>query len=391
MNLNKSSFVKIFSFLLLISLFSCVSSKQVDNSGQKINAQIELQIKQMTLHEKIGQLFVIRPESIDNSLSLEQVHTATQNGVTKITNDIINCYNEYPAGGFALFQKNIKNPQQIINLNEQIHNLNSVKPLIFVDEEGGPISRIATNKNFYVPLYKNMAEIGNSHDEKQAYEAGKQIGSYLKHYGFDIDFAPVADVNTNPNNPVIGERAFSSDPNVAAKMDVAFLNGLKSENITGCIKHFPGHGDTRNDTHKGYVETLKDWDELKKCELITFKRCINNGVEIIMTAHISTPNITDDNKPATLSHYLLTEKLRKELKFNGVIITDAMEMGAIRKEYSSDQAAVMAVLAGADIILMPYDYKRAYDGILKAVENGTITEKRIDQSLKRILNLKYSL
>lgn len=393
----KSSVWKKFFYLSAalfpIILFSCTSSKVVSEDVEsKIEEQTasaeQIQLSQMTLRQKVGQLFIIRPESIDETIDLEELHSQFGRGIKELSPSLKDFYNKYPAGGFALFGRNIETPEQITLLNEQLHNLNSIKPFLFIDEEGGLVSRIAEKKEFNVPEYKNMEEIGKTGDSSNAFEAGKTIGSYLNKYGFDVDFAPIADVNTNPKNPVIGSRAFSNIPEVAAVMDIAFLRGLHSSNTYGCLKHFPGHGDTKTDTHLGYAETTKNWNELKNCEMITFKAGIDSGVNLIMTAHIAAPEVTGNNNPATLSYTLLTEKLRNEMGYNGLIITDAMEMGAIRKKYKSSEAAIMAIKAGADLILMPFDYKEAFEGIIKAVEAGNLDESRIDESVIRILHFK---
>lgn len=384
---NSNCVNKFFCFsLVLITLFTgCKTTFKTNSQNDLITSAPE---PELTLQEKIGQLFVIRPEAIDESISLEILHSQYCPGTIEITSNMEDFYKQYPAGGFCLFDRNIINPEQIKKLNSSIHKLNSPSPLIFIDEEGGLVSRIAGNKNFQVPHFNNMGEIGKSGDFSKAFYAGNEIGKYLKEYGFDVDFAPVADVNTNPKNPIIGTRAFSSNPEIAAKMDIEFLKGLHSNQIFGCLKHFPGHGDTKTDTHKGYAETNKTWQQLKDCEMITFQEGILSGVQIIMTAHIAAPNVTDSSVPATLSHILLTEKLRKEMGFSGIIITDAMEMGAIRKEYTSAEGAIRAIEAGADIILMPFDYKEAFEGVLEAVKNGRLTENRIDESVNRILTLK---
>jgi len=373
------------TLIFLCTIAGCKSTGIKETSSA---ATQNFSISNMTLREKIGQLFVIRPESIDETISLEELHSQFGKGITELTPEINDFYCKYPAGGFALFGKNIKNPQQLTQLNKQLHNLNNITPLLFIDEEGGVVSRVAENKQFNVTKFDNMAEIGKTGNTENAFNAGYTIGSYLREYGFDVDFAPIADVNTNPKNPVIGTRAFSNTPSIAARMDLAFLDGLHKARLYGCLKHFPGHGDTKTDTHNGYAETSKTWEELKNCEMVTFQAGINAGVQMIMTAHISTPSITKDNKPATLSYTILTEKLRNEMGFNGIIITDAMEMGAIRKSYSSAEAAILALEAGADIILMPYDYKAAFEGVLSAVESGRISEKRINESVERILQLK---
>jgi beta-N-acetylhexosaminidase len=264
-------------------------------------------------------------------------------------------------------------------------------PLLCIDEEGGRVSRLANNPNFHVKKYESMAAIGATGDPHNAYECGNTIGSYLKFYGFDIDFAPVADVNTNPDNIVIGPRAFSDDPAVAAPMVTNYLQGLKDAGITGCIKHFPGHGDTTSDTHTGYAQTLKTWDEMKKCEMVTFRAGIQWGCQLIMTAHIAAPNVTGSTVPSTLSPVILQDKLRGELGYQNIIITDGMEMGAITQHYTSGEAAVGSIQAGVDIVLGPRDFVEAFDAVVDAVNNGTISEERINQSVRRILTLRLGM
>ena len=253
------------------------------------------------------------------------------------------------------------------------------------------MSRIANNPNFNVEKFESMDAIGQTGDPTNAYYCGNTIGTYLKNYGFDIDFAPVADVNTNPENIVIGKRAFSDDPYVAAPMVTNYLQGPKDAGITGCIKHFPGHRDTKADTHYGYAQSLKTWEEMLNCEMITFKAGIEWGTQLIMTAHIATPNVTGSDIPATMSSVILQDKLRGELGYQNIIITDAMEMGAITQQYTSTEAAVGSILAGVDIVLGPKDFVEAFDAVVKAVEDGTISEQRIDQSVRRVLKLKKQI
>ena len=203
-----------------------------------------------------------------------------------------------------------------------------------------------------------------------------------------MDFAPVADVNTNPLNPVIGSRAFGDDPQQAARMVSRVIEGLHDSGVASCVKHFPGHGDTATDTHTGYAETLKTWEEIKNCEMIPFQAGIDAGTDMVMTAHIAAPNVTGTSEPSTISPIMLTEKLRGELGYDGLIITDALSMGAIREAYSSAEACVLCVQAGVDLLLMPYDYFEAFDGVARAVEEGRIPEERIDESVCRILRFK---
>ena len=198
----------------------------------------------------------------------------------------------------------------------------------------------------------------------------------------------MADVNTNPENVVIGSRAFSDKPAVAAPMVTNYLQGLKDAGVMGCIKHFPGHGDTKADTHFGYAQSTKTWDEMMDCEMVTFRAGIQWGCQLIMTAHIAVHKVTGSDIPSTMSSVILQDKLRGELGYKNIIITDGMEMGAITQQYSSGEAAVGSIKAGVDIVLGPRDLVEAFDAVIAAVKNGTISEERINQSVRRILKLK---
>lgn len=351
---------------------------------------IALQIQSMTLREKVGQLFMIRPDALEGRFGPAELEDNSINGATEVSEEMKEAYANYPCGGFALFRKNILSPSQLKSFTEALHAL-SGSPMLGIDEEGGRVARIANHPvSFNVPKYPAMGIIAQSGDESQAYNAGRAIGEYLTAYGLDIDFAPVADVNTNPKNPVIGDRAFGDDPTVAAGMVRQVVLGLHESGAASCLKHFPGHGDTATDTHTGYAETLKTWEEISACEMIPFRAGIEAGTDFVMTAHIAAPNVTGSDEPSTMSYTILTEKLRGELGFQGLIITDALAMGAIREKYSSSEACIQCIQAGADILLMPYDYFEAFDGVVQAVESGVIPESRIDESVYRILSFKYA-
>ena len=349
--------------------------------------EIEAQLDKMTLKEKIGQMFYVRLESLDTTIHWKTYADLQENPMHDLNKTIRDVNAKYPIGGLILYAWNIKDKPQLAKLISDIRALNG-KPLLCIDEEGGRIARIAKNENFDVEVIGPMADIGKTGDPKNAYHAGNVIGTYLTKYGFDIDFAPVADVNTNPDNIIIGDRAFSDKPEVAAPMVVSYLQGLKDAGVTGCVKHFPGHGDTKTDTHFGYASTQKTWAEMLQCEMVTFKAGIDWGCQLIMTAHIGTPNVTGSDVPATMSSVILQDKLRGELGYQNIIITDGMEMGAITTQYSSEEAAVNSIKAGVDIVLGPKNFVPAFEAVLKAVEKGTITEERINQSIRRILKMK---
>lgn len=338
-------------------------------------------LAQMTLKEKVGQLFNVRPEVLSPESS---------GYVTKGTKIMTDTFKEYPVGGITIFAGNITNPTQLKEFTSFLHGLDNY-PMLCIDEEGGRVARIAKNTQFNVPVYQSMEAIGKTGDSKNAYNAGDAIGTYLMNYGLDVDLAPVSDVNTNPDNVVIGDRAFGSDPVLVADMASQFLKGLKHAKVEGCQKHFPGHGDTSTDSHYGYAESRKTWEELAACEMLPFRKGIEADTKMIMTAHISLPNVTGGNIPSTLSPLILQEKLRGELGYKGIIITDSMGMGAITKQYSSGEAAVLAIEAGVDIVLDPEDFRAAFKAVMDAVEGGRISMEMIDERVSRVLELKRGI
>ena len=383
---------KKFLWILTVILFYglVLTSCSNDDAVTPPSAEVEAMLKKMTLREKVGQMFFVRIESLDPSIEWTTYDDLANLKNQEITMKMRKVNHDYPVGGIILYAWNIEDETQLASIIKQVRSLNG-SPLLCIDEEGGRVSRIANNPNFHVKKYESMAAIGATGDPKNAYECGNTIGTYLKRYDFDIDFAPVADVNTNPDNIIIGPRAFSDDPAVAAPMVTNYLQGLKDAGITGCIKHFPGHGDTTNDTHSGYVQSLKTWDEMNQCEMVTFRAGIQWGCQLIMTAHIAVPNVTGTNIPSTLSSVVLQDKLRGELGYQNIIITDGMEMGAITKHYTSGEAAVGSIKAGVDIVLGPRNFTEAFDAVIAAVNNGTLTEERINQSVRRILTLRYAM
>lgn len=406
----KKTIPVLFALLLLI-LSSCTTDEKsptnesttafshtetvsaVDVSRDETSIPVETQSKaekllaDMTLEEKIGQLFIIRPDALQPNLTPAQINASTKNGVTEFDAKMQKTLKKYPVGGLVLFGKNISTPTQLTAFIKDMQEQSAVALFVGIDEEGGKVSRIAKSPNFDVTQFESMQKIGESGNVANAKNVGLTIGSYLKSYGFNLDFAPVADTNTNPDNIVIGDRSFGKAPDLVAKMVAAEIAGLHKSGIMSCIKHFPGHGDTKGDTHTGYVATEKTWGQLKECELIPFIHSLD-ATDMVMIAHITVPNITADKLPASLSVEMIKGKLRGELGYKGVIISDSMAMGAITQGYSSSEAAIKAILAGVDIILMPEDFVNAYNGIYTAVKNGIISEERIDESVLKILSLK---
>lgn len=277
-------------------------------------------------------------------------------------------------------------PRQVTAFNQALQEASSIPLFIGVDEEGGSVARLANHPGFDLPQYESAGAVGATGDPENAREMGRVIGAYLKEYGFNLDFAPVADVNTNPQNPVIGDRAFSSQPRQAAQMASAMAEGLAQEGIIPVFKHFPGHGDTAEDSHSGIAVTYKTAQEMESCEWIPFSQ-VPEGAWV-MVGHIAAPEITGDLTPASLSPALVTGLLREQLGFEGLVVTDSLAMGAITQEYTPGQAALEALNAGCDLLLMPAGLEEAFEAVVTAVENGTLSQEQLDQSVERILEYK---
>ena len=338
----------------------------------------------LSLEEKVCQMFMVTPEALTG------VECATQAG--EATRE---AFNAYPVGGIIYFSQNLIGPEQtrtmLMNTQSYARERSGFPVFLSVDEEGGTVARVGSNPAFGVPVFGNMSDVGSRGDEQEAYEIGAEIGAYLSSLGFNMDAAPDTDVLTNPANEVVRYRSFGSDPALVSRMAAAELRGLNDQGIIGMYKHFPGHGGTTADSHEGYVYVEENLDQLKSQALVPFQNGIDDGVRVIMVSHIACPNVTGDNTPATLSKTLITDFLREEMGFDGMVITDALNMGAITEQYTADQAAVNAVLAGADMLLMPADFQTAYQGILNAVAEGTLTEERINDSVRRILEIKAEM
>ena len=330
----------------------------------------------LTLEQKVGQLFIVRPDALDLTLAQETINDAKADGVTELTDAMRDALRTYPVGGICQFGKNISGPEQIKRFNDDLQAASQTPLFITVDEEGGRVSRLANNPAFDLPQYKNGAI-------PDARAMGQDIGGYLKQYGFNMDFAPVADVNTNPDNPVIGDRSFSSDAETAARMVADAAQGLRENGILPTLKHFPGHGDTKEDSHTALAVTHKTLAELQDCEFLPF--AADTGLHAVMVGHIAAPNVTGDMTPATLSPALVGLIPDAE---NTLIVTDSLAMDAITAAYTPGEAAVLALQAGCDVLLMPNGLPEAYNAVLQAVKDGTISEERLDRSVDKILRYK---
>lgn len=339
-------------------------------------------LKQLSIEDKVAQMFIVLPET----LASDEEH------MTKTTKATKSYIDKIPVGGVVYMSDNLIEPQQVKDMlgSIQEYSINRVGLPLFlcVDEEGGRIARIANNKIFKIDNVGSMSDIGKDNNYEQTFNAGACIGEYLSELGFNLDFAPVVDTIGTPLNTVLFNRTFSDDPYIVSDMADAFSKGLNSKGVISVYKHFPGHGSTTGDPHKGYAVTEKSKEDLSEFDLIPFEKGIKENVNMIMVGHISLPNVTDDGLPASLSKDVITNMLRTDMGYDGIIITDALNMGAIKDNYDSGEAALLAVKAGADIVLMPDDFDAAYNSILTSVKNGEISEERINESVLRIIRLK---
>lgn len=362
--------------------------KQSEETAGREDSSVEVEageiLESMTLEEKVCQIFMITPEALTGAGTVVQAGTSTKNAI-----------DQYPVGGLIYFSQNLQDPGQtrtmLANTQQYAKERTGFPIFLSVDEEGGQVARVGSNPAFGVEKIGNMSDVGSRGDTQEAYEVGSTIGAYLSDLGFNMDAAPDTDVLTNPDNQVVKYRSFSSDPQLVTEMAASELKGLNEQGIIGMYKHFPGHGGTTDDSHEGYAYVDDTLEELKSGAFVPFQDGIDNGIQVIMVSHISCPNVTGDNTPATLSKMMITDILRNDMGFDGMVITDAMNMGAITAQYSSSQAAVAALNAGVDMLLMPEDFQSAYQGVLGAVKDGTVSEERIDESVRRILELKLEM
>ena len=380
------TFIRLFSVLLSIMLFctGCGVSKEnsksdtVENKEPTVDEKVEKIINNMTLEEKVGQIFMVAPEAVDKD----------GGSTTVFTENIEKEIEKYNLGGYILFASNIENPTQTQELINGLKKSSKIQPFVGVDEEGGRVARIGKNSAMGVEKIEPMAQVGKSQNYERANEIGTTIGKYIKNLGFNLDFAPDTDVLTDSNNTEIGDRSFGNDPEVVGKMATEVIKGLQSENVSAVLKHFPGHGGSIGNSHQGFSLSNRTEEELKKCEIVPFKTAIENGADCVMVAHMSLPNVTGDNIPATLSKKVVTDMLKTELNFKGVVFSDSMSMGAITENYGTGDACVKAVEAGIDMVLMPENLDEAYNAVLEAVKNGKISQERLDDAVSRIIKAK---
>ena len=358
-------------------------------------------LSDMSTREKLTQMMIV-------ALRSDAGDTYTP---TELSPDYADLLSQYNFGGLILFAGNIEDPAQTVTLirdcqEAAMKSAHAIPMFICVDQEGGMVNRVS----FGTTGPGNMA-LAATGDPSLTEESAKMLGDEIRALGFNMDFAPVSDVNSNPANPIIGVRSFSDDPELTAEHVTAFIRGMNSAKISTALKHFPGHGNVGEDSHTHLPCSDLSLEEIMACDLIPFRAGIDTGTDMIMTAHIQFPKIEKETcisikdgeeitLPATLSRTIITGLLREQMGYDGIVITDAMEMDAIAAHFDPVDAAVMAINAGVDILLCPVDvYKDGEDntltyleqyleGLLARVEAGDIPEEELDDSVYRILKLK---
>ena len=339
-------------------------------------ARAQAVLDTMTQEEKLWQLFFVTPEALTG------VETATRAGDT--TKDALEAM---PVGGIVYFAKNLENAEQTRQMLENTQSCVRIPLFLGVDEEGGSVARVSSNPDMGVSPIASMAEFGAQGDAAALYSAVSGLAAGIKALGFNLDFAPVADVASG-KSAVIGERSFGSDAALCASMSSIASGALADNGVISCLKHFPGYGSASADDHNGPAEVTKTLEQLEQCDFLPFISGIEKGVPFIMVSHLSVPAVTGDDTPCDLSYAAVTETLRNKLGYSNVIITDAQNMASITGRYGAGEAAVAALKAGVDMILMPDDLQAAYDAVQAAVESGALTAQRIDESVLRILRIK---
>ncbi|WP_167262645.1 glycoside hydrolase family 3 protein [Alkalibacillus almallahensis] len=354
----------------------------VKEQGERYD-MIQHALDELSIEEKLGQMLMPDFRNYDGE------------AVTEMLPEIEQLVKEYHLGGVILFAENVQGTEQTARLVHDYQQASEKFGLMMtIDQEGGIVTRLQSGTDYP----GNMA-LGATRSENMAYDVGQAIGREIGSLGINTNFAPVMDVNNNPDNPVIGVRSFGGDPDLVADLGIAYTEGLQSTGVAATAKHFPGHGDTDVDSHLGLPEVPHDRERLEQVELAPFQQAMEAGVDMIMTAHVTFPQI-DDTKvtsqktgekvtlPATLSHKVLTELMREDMGYDGIITTDAMNMNAITDHFGTVDAAIRAVKAGSDIVLMPVGLEEVADGLLTAIDEGEISEERIEASVERILSLK---
>lgn len=378
--------------LAMGSLAGCASGRDgaeeatpQESPEQARERRVDEVLASLTLEQRIAQLFMATPESV-------AALAEGEGAVTEASGPLAEGLAKAPVGGLVYFAANLESPDQVMGLlqeaDEAARRTCGIPLLQGVDEEGGTVVRIAGRDGFDAQDVGDAADIGRSGDESQARRAAERIADYLGPLGFNADFAPVCDVADNPDSATMAERSFGAQADLVAAMAAAEVEGFRSRGLISCAKHFPGIGAAVGDSHDGRISVPSDANDLEACELVPFQAAIGAGVPLVMVGHLSVPEVTGSDVPASLSKDVVIGLLRERLGFEGVIVTDSLSMGAVADYCSVTEAVVEALKAGCDVPLMPDDLDAALSAVSAAIGSGELTAERIDESVRRILRVK---
>lgn len=353
-----------------------IKIKEIATEESSVDKVSEI-IGELTLEEKIYQMMFVTPESLTGVDVVVQAGETSQEAIKN-----------KPVGGIIYFGQNLVEREQTVQMIKNMQGYSKIPLFISVDEEGGLVSRLGSNPLMETTKHPPMAEIGATKEPDKAYKVGEVLANDLKAIGFNVDFAPVADVIVSENNVETGNRSFGNDAENVALMVENLVKGLDENGVSATLKHFPGAGATTTDSHNGFSDNPRTIEELRSVEFLPFISGINAGADFVMISHMTLTNATEEKLPCSMSEEVIQGMLIDELGFEGIVITDSLQMGAITEHYSPAEIGVMAVKAGNDMILMPQDLAATYKGIEDAVKSGEISEERIDESVKKIIKLK---
>lgn len=340
---------------------------ETDSNQKKIEEQVESLMEQMSLEEKIAQMLILT------------------NANTSVDENLKETLSKIKPGGFIIMKDNITTFDQTKEYIADLKKYSEILPIIATDQEGGSVQRLQSLTDIQATNIPYMYDLGKTNDKDLAYQVGKVMAEEMRTLGVNVVFAPVLDIYSNENNTVIGKRSFGTSPDLVSKMALSLAKGLEDNEVIATYKHFPGHGDTTTDSHIDLPILDKSYQDLLQEELIPFEEAIKNNAKIIMVGHIALPEITKDETPASLSKKIITDILKEDMNYQGLVITDALNMKALTNYYSEEEIYTKAIEAGVDLLLMPKDAKSA----IEIIKNN-VSEERIEESIKRILEFKYT-
>lgn len=333
-------------------------------------------IAEMPLEDKVAGLFLTTPEAITGVGKAVQAGDGTRDALSR-----------YAVGGLVYSSRNIQSREQLVEMLSNTKSMSKYPLFLAIEEDGDGASGVA-GSGIGTEAAGDMWGIGESGNTETAYQSGVQTASYLKELGFNLNLGPAADLTEAPDQSIVGKDSYGKDPGMAGSMAASAVSGMEDTGISACLKHFPGIGLAASDPAKGMAVLDRSMQDLQAAELEAFRMGTSSEVDMVMVSHVSLPQILGDQRPCSLSEEIVTDVLRGELGYQGIILTDAMDQGAVTEYYAAGEAAVMALKAGCDMVYMPGNFEEAYQAVLSAVKEGVIAQERVEESLKKIYRVK---